>query len=41
MNWMQHLIAAPILLPLLTAALMLLLGKNIARSRPGSTCFPA
>ena len=28
MNWMQHLIAAPILLPLLTAALMLLLGEK-------------
>ncbi len=28
MNWMQHLIAAPILLPLLTAALMLMLGEK-------------
>jgi multicomponent K+:H+ antiporter subunit D len=31
MNAMTHLIAAPILLPLLTAAIMLMLARNIDR----------
>lgn len=37
MSVMNQLIVAPILLPLLTAALMLLLGESAGRSRPAST----